>query len=104
MNDQKCTLPHRGLYADRFDDGWYWVCDCPKCLGNDDPSLTSCVMNIIDENHVEFNLPHKEQESVAIELERERGNSVDVLLCNVEKIIGPLCGTENSSDDIDEQE
>lgn len=25
--------PIKGLYAERFDDGWYWVCGCGGCLG-----------------------------------------------------------------------
>lgn len=26
--------PITGLYAERFEDGWYWVCGCNKCLEN----------------------------------------------------------------------
>lgn len=26
--------PERGLYAERIDDAWYWVCGCERCLGN----------------------------------------------------------------------
>ncbi|MGP3789461.1 hypothetical protein [Pseudomonas sp. B392_1p] len=26
--------PTRGLYAERIDGAWYWVCGCEKCLGN----------------------------------------------------------------------
>ena len=29
--------PTNGLYAERFDDGWYWVCGCNKCLENGEP-------------------------------------------------------------------
>lgn len=28
--------PKQGLYAERYKDGWYWVCGCAKCFGNDD--------------------------------------------------------------------
>lgn len=27
--------PARGLYAERIDGAWYWVCGCEKCLGNE---------------------------------------------------------------------
>lgn len=27
--------PQKGLYAERIDGAWYWVCNCPKCLGKD---------------------------------------------------------------------
>lgn len=26
--------PSRGLYAERIDGAWYWVCGCEKCLGS----------------------------------------------------------------------
>lgn len=26
--------PQRGLYAERIDGAWYWVCGCEKCLGS----------------------------------------------------------------------
>ena len=28
--------PQHGLYAERFEDGWYWVCGCNKCLQNNE--------------------------------------------------------------------
>lgn len=28
------TPPEQGLYAVRFEDGWYWVCGCEVCHGN----------------------------------------------------------------------
>lgn len=33
LTEVKLDPPQKGLYAERFDDGWYWVCDCPNCLG-----------------------------------------------------------------------
>ncbi|MGQ8875908.1 hypothetical protein ACUTR7_00240 [Delftia sp. NA_296.1] len=27
--------PTKGLFADRIDGAWYWVCACEKCLGTD---------------------------------------------------------------------
>lgn len=26
--------PQRGLFADRIDEAWYWVCGCEQCLGS----------------------------------------------------------------------
>lgn len=37
LPEVKLDPPQKGLYAERFEDGWYWICDCPKCLGTDDP-------------------------------------------------------------------
>lgn len=35
--------PEQGLYAERFEDGWYWICGCGGCLGKwDEYSYIVC--------------------------------------------------------------
>ncbi|MNB99077.1 hypothetical protein D3C75_463430 [compost metagenome] len=41
-NEVRLDPPQRGLYAERFDDGWYWVCGCVVCLGSKDWSYVNC--------------------------------------------------------------
>lgn len=114
--------PQRGLYAERFEDGWYWVCDCPKCLGKDDPypyivcdDHNRCETCGIHRNELEgrsawgvhggwqcdtcHTKEHEDRKNAAIKAARERGHSVDDC-CYINEILCPVCGSENSSDDI----
>lgn len=34
--------PQRGLYAERIEGAWYWVCGCERCLGNEKHSYITC--------------------------------------------------------------
>lgn len=36
LPEVKLDPPIRGLYAERFEDGWYWVCGCNRCLENNE--------------------------------------------------------------------
>ena len=34
LPEVRLNPPRRGLFADRIDGAWYWVCACEKCLGS----------------------------------------------------------------------
>lgn len=34
--------PTQGLYAERIDGAWWWVCGCERCLGTDKSSYSVC--------------------------------------------------------------
>lgn len=37
LPEVKLDPPTKGLYAELFEGGWYWVCGCNKCLENGEP-------------------------------------------------------------------
>lgn len=118
----KLVPPILGLYAERFEDGWYWVCGCDKCLGihgnysyivcDEHNRCVTCGTHRKDltENPwghpdgFECKLFHtKEQndrKSAAIESAREQGHSEDDCWYT-DKLICPVCASECSSDDMD---
>lgn len=122
LTEIKLDPPIRGLYAERFEDGWYWVCGCSKCLNKNDPypyivcdEHNRCETCGIHRDELEGNTAwgvpggwqcdtchtkeHDDRKSAAIESARERGHSEDDCYYT-DKVICPLCGTENSTDDI----
>lgn len=111
------------MYAERFDDGWYWVCGCNKCLENGEPySYIVCeehdrcitcgthrkeLTEIPWGNRDGFQCKpchtseHEERKQEALQLAKENGH--DEWDCYREdKIICPVCASVNSSDDIHE--
>lgn len=36
LQEMRMEPPIKGLYAERIDNAWYWVCGCEKCLGSGD--------------------------------------------------------------------
>lgn len=42
LPEVKLEPPMRGLYAERFEDGWYWVCGCVRCLDSKDWAYINC--------------------------------------------------------------
>lgn len=115
--------PTNGLYAERFDDGWYWVCGCNKCLENGEPwsyivceEHNRCItcgahrkeLTETPWGHREgfqckpcHETEHDEHKQEAIRLAKENGH--DEWDCYREdKIICPVCASVNSSDDIHE--
>lgn len=113
--------PTLGLYAERFEDGWYWVCGCSKCLQNNEK-----YSYIVCEEHdrcitcgthrkelTETPWGHEdgfqckpcrtreseELKDKALREARERGHSERDCYYTKE-IICPVCDSECSSDDI----
>lgn len=122
LPEVKLNPPQEGLYAERFEDGWYWVCGCPKCLGNDDPypyivcdEHNRCETCGIHRDDVKegpawevrggwqcdpcHTREHEERKNAALEAARERGHSEDDCWYT-DKIICPICASECSSDDM----
>ncbi|MFJ5771424.1 hypothetical protein [Psychrobacillus sp. NPDC093180] len=115
--------PTNGLYAERFEDGWYWVCGCNKCLENGEwysyivcEEHDRCItcgthrkdLTDIPCGHREgfqckpcHEREHEERKKEALRLAKENGH--DEWDCYREdKIICPVCASVNSSDDIHE--
>lgn len=113
--------PQRGLYAERFEDGWYWVCGCNKCLENGKPwsyivcdehdRCITCGTHRKDLTEIPWGKPdgfqckpchekeHKEHKQEALRLAKEKGH--DEWDCyRTSKIICPICASECSSDDM----
>lgn len=114
--------PQRGLYAERFEDGWYWVCGCPKCLGIDDPfpyivcdEHNRCETCGIHRDEVKersvwgtrggwqcnpcHTREHEDRKNAALEAAREQGHSEEDCRYTNE-IICPVCASECPSDDM----
>lgn len=119
----KLDPPQRGLCAERFEDGWYWVCDCPKCLGTDDPypyivcdEHNRCDTCNIHRNDLKGKTAwgvrggwqcddchakeHEECKRAAIVAAKKQGHSEDDCWYT-RKLICPVCASECSSDDMD---
>lgn len=115
--------PIIGLYAEKFDDGWYWVCGCHNCLGNGKPysyivcyEHDRCVTcgthrNELKEipwgRHDGFQCKpcaereHEEYKHQALEEARERGHSESDCWYTAD-VICPVCGSECSDDGMHE--
>lgn len=121
LPEVKLDPPVRGLYAERFEDGWYWVCGCHTCLENNKP-----YSYIVCEEHDRCitcgthrkqltEIPwgkrfgfqckpcsareHEEQKNEALRKAKEREHSEDDCW-NTNKIICPVCASECSNDDM----
>ena len=117
----KLEPPTQGLYAERFEDGWYWVCGCNKCLENNEKysyivcdehnRCITCGSHRKDLTEVPWGHPdgflckpcrareHEERKQEALRLAME--NEHDEWDCYREdKIICPVCASECSSDDM----
>ncbi|MDQ0414213.1 hypothetical protein [Mesobacillus stamsii] len=123
LPEVKLDPPTKGLYAKRFEDGWYWVCGCHKCLENNKPytyivceehnRCITCGTNRKDLTDTPWGHPdgfqckpcrareHEERKQEALRLAKE--NEHDEWDCYREdKIICPVCASECSSDDMHE--
>lgn len=119
----KLNPPAIGLYAERFDDGWYWVCGCHKCLENGKPysyivceehdRCLTCNTHRSELKEAPWGKPegfqckpcetkkHYERKRLALKEARKRGHSEND--CRyTDEIICPVCGSENSRDDMNE--
>lgn len=118
----KLDPPQQGLYAKRFEDGWYWVCGCHKCLENGKPysyivceehnRCLTCNTHRTELKEAPWGKPegfqckpcadkeHKERKRKALNNARNQGHSEDDCW-NTDKLICPICATECSSYDMD---
>lgn len=115
--------PMKGLYAERFEDGWYWVCGCHKCLENGKPysyivchehdRCVTCNIHRTELEETPWGRPdgfqckscaaveHEENKQKALKEARDRGHSEDDCYYT-DNILCPVCGSECSDDDIHE--
>lgn len=126
LPEVKLNPPQLGLYAERFEDGWYWVCGCSKCLGKDDflsyivcDGHDRCETCGIHRNELKersawgvrggwqcnscYTREHEERKNTALEAARERGHSEDDCWY-IDRPICPVCASECSSDDMHDGE
>jgi len=113
--------PVKGLYAEKFDDGWYWVCGCHDCLENGKPYsyivceehdvCIDCGTHRKDLSDIPWGKPEgfqckpcgeKEKQAKKREaLQLAKLNNHDKWDCfNQDEIICPVCASVHSSDDI----
>lgn len=120
-NEVSLYPPNKGLYAERFEDGWYWVCGCHDCLENNNPypyivceehdRCITCGTHRQELTEIPWGTPRgfqckpcdtkekEERKREALRLAREKGH--DKWDCfREDKIICPICASDNSSDDI----
>ena len=115
--------PIRGLYAERFEDGWYWVCGCNKCLKNNEPysyivceehdRCITCGTHRKELAEIPWGHPngfqckpcntrkHEEKKEEALREAKEKRHS-EYDCWNTSEIICPICGSKCSSDDMNE--
>lgn len=123
LPEVKLSPPIKGLYAERFEDGWYWVCGCHKCLENGKPysyvvceehdRCITCNISRKELNEIPHGKPfgfqcgscntkeHEELKANALQAAKERGHSEDNCYYTSE-ILCPRCGSKHSNDDMHE--
>ena len=114
--------PIKGLYAERFEDGWYWVCGCVRCLDSKDWTYINC-----DEHDTcitcgthRRNIKgtvwgHPKSFECDVCKQKEKQQKKEAALARArelnlnewdhyreDKIICPVCFSENSNDDMHE--
>lgn len=121
LPEVKLDPPMHGLYAERFEDGWYWVCGCHKCLENGKPHsyivcfehdrCVTCNIHRTELKEIPWGHPdgfkckqcakreHAERKAEALVEARLNAHSEDDCY-RTDEVICPVCGTENSSEDI----
>lgn len=121
LPEVRMNPPQKGLYAERIDGNWYWVCGCEPCLGSGkahsyvvceehDRCVTcNCTRAQLTETPwgardggwrckpCQGALDAK-RKAEALEAAAAKGHSEDDC-CYVDNIICPHCATEQSSDD-----
>lgn len=117
----KLEPPTRGLYAERFEDGWYWVCGCSKCLNNnekysyitceDHDRCITCGTHRKELTEIPWGHPdgfqckpcgrreHEEEKEEALRVSKKKNHS-EYDCWNTSEIICPVCASECSSDDM----
>lgn len=121
LPEVKHEPPMKGLYAERFEDGWYWVCGCNKCLENGEPwfyivceehdRCITCGTHRKDLTEIPWGhrdgfqckpccaKEHEERKQEALQSAQENGHS-EWDCYREDKIICPVCASECSSDDM----
>lgn len=115
--------PMKGLYAERFEDGWYWVCGCSKCLNNNEKysyivceehdRCITCGTHRKELTETPWGHPdgfqckschtkeHEEKKKKALrEAKKKRHSEYDCW--HTSEIICPTCASECSNDDMHE--
>lgn len=115
--------PMRGLYAEKFEDGWFWVCGCHTCLQNNKPysyivceEHNRCVTCGTHRNDLtetpwghrdgfQCKPCHSDQEATrkeeALEAASAKGHTEDDCFYTTE-ILCPVCASEYSDDELHE--
>lgn len=125
LPEVKLEPPIKGLYAERFEDGWYWVCGCEKCLESgkkyfyivcdDHDRCVTCGTHRKDLRENPWGHPDgfeckpcntkRKEELKATALARARELNLNKWdHYREDKIICPVCFSENSSDDMHESD
>jgi len=119
----KLEPPVKGLYAERFEDGWYWVCGCSKCLNNNEKysyivceehnRCITCGTHRNELTETPWGTPdgfqckpcnrkeHEDKKEEMLREARERDHS-EYECWNTSEIICPVCASKCSSDDMNE--
>lgn len=117
----RLQAPQRGLFADRIDGAWYWVCGCEKCLGSgkafnyspcdEHDRCVTCRCTPAELTETPWggcdggwrcrpcqDRLDAEAKETALAASAASGHSEDDC-CSTNEIICPYCATEQSSDD-----
>lgn len=121
LPEVKLDPPQEGLYAVRFEDGWYWVCGCDKCLENgksysyivchEHNRCVTCRTHRSELNETPWgradgfqckpcaSREHEERKHEALEKAQKEGHSEDDCWF-VAELICPVCASECSSEEM----
>ncbi|WP_238884461.1 hypothetical protein [Clostridium sp. YIM B02551] len=121
MPEVRLDPPMHGLYAERFDDGWYWVCGCSKCLNNNEKysyivcdehdRCITCGTHRKDLTEIPWGHPdgfkckpcadreRKKKREEALREAKKKGHSENDCW-NTSEIICPICDSECSNEDM----
>lgn len=124
LEEVRLEPPQRGLYAERFEDGWYWVCGCHKCLRiegrysyivcDEHNRCVSCGTHrkdLLETPWVHLDgfqckpcneKEHQERKYAALEKAKSKGHTEDDCW-RTDDIICPVCASKNSDDDISDE-
>lgn len=123
LPEVKLNPPTKGLYAEKFDDGWYWICGCHTCLENGKPysyivceehdRCVTCGTHRKELTEIPWgcregfqckpcNAKEREERKVdALQAAKEKG--LDEYDCQyTSEILCPVCFSKNSNDDMHE--
>ena len=121
LTEFRLNPPTRGLYAERFEDGWYWVCGCSKCLNNnekysyitceDHDRCITCGTHRKELTEIPWGHPdgfqckpcsrreHEEEKEKALRVSKKKNHS-EYDCWNTSEIICPICASKCSNDDM----
>lgn len=121
LEEIRLEPPMQGLYAEKFEDGWYWVCGCNKCLNNNEKysyivceehnRCITCGTHRKELTETPWGHPngfqckpcatreHEEEKDKALREAKKKDHSEDDC-CGRNEIICPVCASECSNDDL----